>query len=82
MPKVSDSVYVDVELDFDLADYESEIESEYCYGNCLRANGIKEALEEYVEDMYKNLYIYSESSKRIKTMKEIYEDLRKIIEED
>lgn len=81
MPTIKQDVYV--EVDFDLSDYESEIESEYCNGNCLKnCDSLKYELEDYVKEMEKNLYIYSEGSKSFKSYEEIYRDLKMIIEEN
>ena len=77
MPKVSG----EVELDFDLEDYEDDIKDRYCYCECLIDNheGIISDLKDYLQEMYKNLYIYSESNKKFKTYEEIYDDLSRII---
>lgn len=68
----------EVDLAFDLSDYEDDIKQEYCYCDCLIDNKTDE-LKEYVEEMYKNLYIYSESNKKFKSYEEIYNDLSRII---
>ena len=78
MPTVEDSV----ELDFDLSDYEDEIESKYCYGNCLREFSLQERLKKYVEDLRKELYIFPENNRKIKTIEEIYNDLDNMLMED
>ena len=75
MPTVSG----EVELDFDLEDYEDDIKDRYCYCDCLINNNESE-LKEYLQEMYKNLYIYPESTRKIKTMEEIYDDLNRILE--
>lgn len=82
MPTIKQDVYV--EVDFDLSDYESEIESEYCNGNCLKFNwrNIKTDLEDYAKEMEKNLYIYSERNRQFKSYEDIYRDLKRIIEEN
>ena len=54
MPTVSG----EVELDFDLSDYEDEIRTEYCYcDNCLidETWSLKADLKDYIEEMYKTL---------------------------
>ena len=77
------SVRTEVEVDFDLEDYEDEIKEKYCYCDCLIDNDddIINDLKDYLQEMYKNLYIYSESNKRFKTYEEIYDDLSRIIGE-
>ena len=69
-------------IDFDLCDYEDDIKREYCENNCLLDYCKSEKIKEYVDEMYKNLYIYSGSNRKIKTMEEIYNDLSRIIEGD
>lgn len=84
MPTIRDTVTVDadVEIDFDLSDYESEIESEYCNGNCLKDgyNTVKDKLTDYISEMEKNLYIYADRHKQFKSYEEIYRDLKYIVE--
>ena len=82
MPTVKETVEVNVEVDFDLSNYESEIESEYCCGNCLREDGLRCNLEEYVENLRKELYIFPESNKKLKTVEEIYNDLDYMLKEN
>lgn len=69
----------EVDVEFDLEDYKDEIRDKYCYCDCLIDNNESE-LKEYLQEMYKNLYIYPESTRKIKTMEEIYDDLSRIIE--
>ena len=67
-------------VEFDLSDYEDDIKFYYCHNNkCLYDELPKEKLKDYLQEMYKNLYIYPESTRKIKTMKEIYNDLSNII---
>lgn len=81
MPTIKQDVCV--EVDFDLSDYESEIESEYCNGNCLKnCDSLKYQLENYVKEMEKNLYFYVDKHKQFKSYEEIYRDLDRIIKEN
>lgn len=77
------TIETEVSVDFDLCDYEDEIMEEYCNDNCLKeqCSYLYSDLEDYLQDMYKNLYIYSENNRKIKTMEEIYDDLERILKE-
>lgn len=78
MPTISTTV----DVDFDLSDYESEIESEYCNDNCLKEHKLlKDRLKEYVNNMYKTLYLTIDNQRDIKNMEQIMNDLEKILEE-
>lgn len=62
-----------IEVEVDLADYEDEIR-DYLNGT------IKEDLLEYVRELEKELYFYH--TKDNITVEKIYNDLRRIIEEN
>ena len=62
-----------IEVEVDLAEYEDEIR-DYLNGT------IKEDLQEYVKELEKELYFYHTKSNI--TVNKIYEDLRRIIEEN
>ena len=62
-----------IEVEEDLAEYEDEIR-DYLNGT------IKEDLLEYVRELEKELYFYSTKSNI--TVEKIYNDLRRIIEEN
>ena len=62
-----------IEVEVDLADYEDEIR-DYLNGD------IKEDLQEYVKELEKELYFYHTKSNI--TVEKIYEDLRRILEEN
>lgn len=64
-----------IEVEVDLEDYKDEIE-DFLNG------GIKEQLADYVKEMEKNLYFYSDKHKQFKSYEEIYRDLDKIIKEN
>lgn len=68
---------IEASVDFDLEDFEEEIKQEYCNGgNCLGERvSLKVALKEYVKRMYKELYIFPEKNRKLKTYEEIYDDL-------
>ena len=72
-----------VEVDFDLSDYESDIESQYCDGNCLKEHDLlKDRLKEYINDMYKTLYLTIDNKRDIKNMEQIMNDLERILNEN
>lgn len=76
---------IQYEVDIDLSDLENDIKRHYCNcDNCLQDNcGIlKYQLENYIKDMEMNLYHYSEKHRKFKSYEEIYEDLKRIIEEN
>lgn len=77
MPTVSGEVYA--ELDFDLSDYEDDIISVYCDGNCLLRNTAIDELKDYVEEMQKQLYSIPECNRKLKSYEEIYNDLYDMI---
>jgi hypothetical protein len=78
MPTISATV----DIDFDLSDYKSEIESEYCNGNCLKEHDLlKNRLKQYVNDMYKTLYLIIDNERDIKNMEQIMNDLQNILNE-
>ena len=81
MPTITTEVEVDV--DFDLSDYEDDIEHEYCNGNCLknRDTSLYLDLKEYVDNMYKTLYLTIDNSRDIKNMEQIMNDLQRILED-
>ena len=62
-----------IEVEVDLAGYENEIR-DYLNGS------IKEDLQEYVKELEKELYFCSRKSDI--TVEKIYEDLRRILEEN
>ena len=62
-----------IQVEVDLAEYEDKIR-DYLNG------AIKEDLLEYVRDLEKELYFYHTKSNI--TVEKIYEDLRRIIEEN
>lgn len=62
-----------IEVEVDLAAYEDEIR-DYLNGT------IKEDLQEYVKELEKELYFYY--TKKNITVEQIYDDLRRIIEEN
>ena len=70
-------------INFEVSDYEEDFRNYYCNDIfCLNkecGNGLKDALMEYLEELYKNLYLYSESNVKIKTAEDIYNDLSRII---
>lgn len=67
------SRFITVETEIDLEDYRDKIE-EYFKPN------YHSDLAEYVRGMEKNLYLYSH--KEFKSYEEIYNDLKRIIEEN
>ena len=76
------TIETEVSVDFDLSDYEDDIENEYCNGNCLRIKqGLYEDLKEYVDNMYKTLYLTIDNSRDIKSMEQIMNDLQRILED-
>lgn len=77
MPTISEYV----NIDFDLSDFEDDIEQEYCNGNCLKDYGVTSKLQEYVKNLYRELYEIPECNKKIKTIEEIYDDLYNMIRE-
>lgn len=62
-----------IQVEVDLEDYRDDIE-DFLNG------GIKEQLQNYVDEMEKNLYVYS--TKSFKSYEEIYRDLDRIIKEN
>ena len=62
-----------IQVEVDLEEYEDEI-SDFLNG------GIKSDLQKYVDEMEKNLYVYS--TKSFKSYEEIYRDLDRIIKEN
>ena len=82
MPTVNSDVFVNVEVEFDLCDYEDEIKQEYCSCDCLLdKSSIVHQLKDYVKDMYKTLYLTLDNQRDIKTMEQIYNDLERILNE-
>lgn len=77
------SVTEEVTIDFDLSDYEYDIENEYCNGNCLKnkEQGLYQDLKEYVDNMFKTLYLTIDNSRDIKNMEQIMNDLQRILED-
>lgn len=72
-----------VTIDFNLSDYEDDIESEYCNGNCLKnkEQRLYQDLKEYIDNMYKTLYLTVDNSRDIKNMEQIMNDLQNILNE-
>lgn len=77
MPTISEYV----NIDFDLSDFEDDIEREYCNSNCLKDYSVTSKLQEYVKNLYRELYEIPECNKKIKTIEEIYDDLYNMIRE-
>lgn len=77
------TVETEVSVDFDLSDYEDDIENEYCNGNCLKNRDMSLYLDlkEYVDNMYKTLYLTIDNSRDIKSMEQIMNDLQNILRE-
>lgn len=67
------SRFVTVETEIDLEDYRDVIEEYF-------KPDVYSDLAEYVKEMEKNLYFYSH--KEFKSYEQIYEDLRRIVEEN
>lgn len=67
------SRFITVETEIDLEDYRDEIKKYF------RPNYHSD-LAEYVKEMEKNLYFYSH--KEFKSYEEIYNDLKRIVEEN
>lgn len=66
-----------IEVEVDLEDYEEDIKEFFCNQNCL-LNMPFGKLKELVNNMYKNLYVYSENKL---TVEDIYNDLDRILKE-
>ena len=62
-----------INVEVDLEEYRDDIED-------FLNDGIKSDLQEYVDEMEKNLYVYS--TKSFKSYEEIYRDLKMIIKEN
>ena len=77
------TVTAEVDVDFDLSDYEDDIYNEYCDGNCLKHKemSLYQDLKEYVDDMFKTLYLTVDNSRDIKNMEQIMNDLQRILED-
>jgi len=69
-------------VEFDLCDYEDEIKSEYCSCDCLldRSSTLHK-IKDYVQEMYKTLYLTIDNSRDIKNMEQIYTYLDRILNE-
>lgn len=77
------TVTAEVDVDFDLADFEDDIYNEYCDGNCLKNKemSLYQDLKAYVDDMFKTLYLTVDNSRDIKNMEQIMNDLQRILED-
>ena len=64
--------------EFDIEDYEDDFRDYYCNTfRCLNnSNSIQEALEDYVRELHKELYVFQETNK---TVEDIYNDLEYIL---
>lgn len=73
------SAYVKI----DLTDVEDSFKFYYCdNGNCLRKKeSLYQDIKEYVDNMYKTLYLTIDNSRDIKTMEQIMNDLQNILGE-
>lgn len=67
------SKIITVEAEIDLDEYEDYIREKFCYFTT------KELLLEYIEELHKDLYVYSRPVER--TVESIYEDLNNLIKE-
>ena len=69
-------------VDIDLCDLEDDIKFYYCNNNCLQSpKNLKVKLKEYVNDMYKTLYLTIDNKRDIKNMEQIMNDLQNILNE-
>lgn len=73
---------IEITCTIDLEDISEKVEDYFCNGNCLKENEMQRSakltdIENYVKELEKNIYFYSRCE--TKTMKEIYEDLERIL---